>query len=337
MNATKIGLSLLCLIIFILLPNISLAQEGVEETKGAESDSNAEDEADEAEFNRLMNAAAQARKEKRYEDVVTLILKAYNKFPDPGLLFNLAIAYEDQEDCKNALQYFMAAAKGGNKEIVDRVDKELMEFQCGEGTQAFLEDNIKEHNSAALHVRLADLFVQKRECAHAQRHLLKAVEIGEEGNAVSKEAMEKLGKFDCPSPEEKVIAEIPQDKEEDGFDTLDYVSFASMGTGGLMLVAGLISDLSTLNKIDEYRAVADSPDVSLQKRFDLKEEVETGQTTSLILYAAGGVLAAGGLTLFLINNQMETETMPESSRSSPLTLAPIISDRLLGASLRMDF
>jgi len=320
---------ILCLVSIFAIPTTLQAQE---EAKNDEQ----------VEFDLLMQEASKYREEKRYDDVVSTLLKAYSKFPAPELLFNLAMAYKESGDCKNAISYYIETMdyshKEGSSEIEKLVEKKILEFQCQSGEtgqiQALLENSLEQHESMVIRVYLARLLIQKGECDVARKHLLKVIEIAEEGNTVSLAAIEDLKNFDCSAPAKDVIVEDPE--KESSFNTVDYVSFASMGTGGLLLVAGLISDISTLDKIDEYRSVADSPNVSLQKRLDLKDEAETGQTTSIILYATGGILTAGGIALFLVN-QMESETMPATARSSPLTLTPIISGRLLGANLRIGF
>lgn len=75
---------------------------------------------------------------------------------------------------------------------------------------------------------------------------------------------------------------------------------STAGAGALLLVGGLIVDTGvTGSTIDDYEAAAAEGD---QGEYDsLRGDIDTLQTTSIALYATGGILVAGGATLLILH------------------------------------
>lgn len=103
-----------------------------------------------------------------------------------------------------------------------------------------------------------------------------------------------LSPEDTPPATHVIVPETSVQTFPTPWRTLGWVG---VGLGAAAVVTGAVLDLAVLGpKVDDYDAASAKGDVGAR---DLRDSASTLQTTVLVTYVAGGVLAAGGAALLL--------------------------------------
>lgn len=84
-----------------------------------------------------------------------------------------------------------------------------------------------------------------------------------------------------------------------------WASYGAMGVGGALLVGGVISDYTAQSRAEDFVAANNAGDRG--RAASLKADADSAQTRTIVLYASGALLAAGGVALWAIESGSETD------------------------------
>ncbi len=138
----------------------------------------------------------------------------------------------------------------------------------------------------------------------------------------------------APAPAPTELPATPPDQtpasSDDPGKTQRILSFAAMGVGVVGLGVGPVFGFLAKSKLDaSNNGPCDSTNHCTQEGLDDRKSAESMATVSTIGFIAGGVLAAGGVVLFL--------TAPRAPSSTGLQLSPAPLTGGAGALLRGSF
>lgn len=271
------------------------------------------DDADRATFDALMSTAADARKAGRHQEALEALLKAYNLYPNPTLLFNVAKLYQDKGECSNALVYYVKAHEGlaGTSSpkleaLKAALHTELVGFQCADDeaeTLKVLGAAVTTLPVAEPLMRLGDLATSSHQCELARSAYLRATEVAPSGSEIGGRAVSALAGFEC-TEEAAASGEPASGSGGEGVAETPvgtYVAWGLLAAGGVALVGGVAMDVVTAGRIDDFETAAEGGE---KAQYDTaKSDAESGQLTTLILYLTSGALVAAGVTTWLVTDE----------------------------------
>lgn len=250
----------------------------------------------------LLTEAAEAREDGDYELAVELLLKAYDEFPDPGLLYNAAAAYDDDDECESAFKYYVMAAQAAGKldeprtEIVASVQDYLLAYQCtsGEAGIAQLLGAYQHYQDAGLAVNLARRYRKSGDCQAAKNYYFEGLELAEKGSRAHDEAFSAVKELKCQEVTELPPPPPPTEPWEG-----NLVAVGAMGVGGALLATGFTFDILARLSLGDVDDLASGGNTQAFR--DAKDEAVTRQLVARITYVTGAAAAITGGVLWYLD------------------------------------
>lgn len=296
----------------------------------------------------LVTRAGKARAEKRYEDAIKLLTRAYEAYPDPRILFNTAKVYQDSADCQNALRFYVRTASAAHEhpedtaELSVAIDKALETFTCGEDRETFaaLLLSYSESPHPVVAMTIAAHYEEQGECVKSREMVMRARESPLVSQAVRARAEKALHRLECPDTDSG---------EAGSTSAVTYVAYGAGAVGLVSLIVAIVVDQQTVSDIDEFdnrakpafqeacpnrTALTEPRCISAYARASaLQDDITSGQSTTRWAAGAGILMIGTGATLYYLDGYTDTFGGEETA----LRLLPLLSHDALGAVLRVEF
>jgi tetratricopeptide (TPR) repeat protein len=283
----------------------------------------------------LTGEAVEAFGTGQYADAIDLFHRAYEYEADPVLLFNVGRCQHQAGNLPEAVDAYYVALETGDldDETGTRAEgyiDEILESEVTPGMRSQIDQLTRDaltavgegdHEGAAAFYRQAYdvpasphfsdpelLILQGESLVEAETDLQTAIDAFDAALAShgvssaqgrraedGKRSAEQLIALAAVGVEPPVV--VPDPGGGGGTATIGFIV---AGLGAATVIGGLLIDSGLSATIDDYETAAANGE---QDNFDtLAEDINSGQSTALLLYAAGGVLVAGGLVLILIDD-----------------------------------
>lgn len=260
---------------------------------------------------------------------------------------------------KNSLRYasirtplvlFLAAATLLATTPVEAQNLKRMRKVVGEATRLALEgkydDAISKYIEAKtiqddplLDYNIARCYHKKGECEAAVRLYTTVIDRPDsdpETIADAERYREELGTCGVPEPVEPAVVEPPKEEPvvvaveppPDEMSTMAYAGWGATIGGGALILTGFAVDVGSSSLGDDLEAAAARGD---RAEYDqLQDDIDSRQTTILVMYGLGAAAAAaGGVLLYL--------DMTATSEESTVTFLPTLGPDGASAHIRLTF
>jgi tetratricopeptide (TPR) repeat protein len=190
-----------------------------------------------------------------------------------------------------------------------------------------------------LDYNIARCYDKMGNCESATRHynmVLDSEDAAPEDRTSAEKYLVDLG--ECEEVSEVVAVETPEvapedvpvvteSVESDSGSAMTGVAWGSTIAGGVFILSGLGLDVASASLADDYRAAAESGDTAA---FDkIGGDIESRQSTVLILYGVGGAALTAGVVMLLLGD--------DDKGSDSVGIAPVLTPGLTGAVVEGRF
>ena len=241
--------------------------------------------------------------------------EAYAIYPNAIILYRLGLTHEKLENTREAVsffrQYIEADPKGAKvsaaQKKIDKYGKDLppiVELKSDpDGAEVYVDDP----NSEAVATTPQLLEVEEGKYVfYIKKEGFRVFEVTKEvanGDSVVIEAKLEPLKGGNVKNDPDLLLDDEEEKSSGGGTRLSTWGWITVGAGAALLGTGAIfSMLSTQKAVEVNGYNKRSPDASRDELEDLKSSSNSFHSTSLGLFIGGGVLAATGLTLILLDS-----------------------------------
>ena len=296
--------------------------------------------------------AKQLFEEEKYRECIAELETAYEYYPAPIFIYNIARAYSELQEFEKALEYYehylslgdddpetIASAQEAIKHLRPIVEARsfgtLNIIIDMEGASVFIDgemrgvtplEPIKLHNGV-YNVRIEKATYLPYEVdvvVEGTTNLVINLE-PEPAEFVETEPKESTETSDRTLESEVVVTEESSLPET---DPLIYAGWSALGVGMVGLAVALVVDIGNQATIDEYEETAALGDEG--RYLDLKSTIETNQLVSAILYGVGGAAVIAGVTMLIIAYTSDGEP-------TPIVFSPTLSSEGFGVSFEWRF
>ena len=104
--------------------------------------------------------------------------------------------------------------------------------------------------------------------------------------------------------------ESAEQVDSGGVDWVNVAKWSGIGVGGGLVLGGLAYDLSAISRNDEIADAREENNTERLRR--LEDEARAAKTRTIVLYATGAALVAGGVTLLVLDQPQSTSKASNS-------------------------
>lgn len=283
----------------------------------------------------LYEQAAQAYAARKNFEAIELFRQSGALEPSPLLSYNMALAYEEAGDLRNALKHFREYASAGNPDAAEEVETRIAKLESKLGKLGIQQLTVKSNPvGATLAVDGVPIGVTPYTAEFTPgAHTLKVSMPGYADSEASidlpadhsisvaltlREAKEPEAKPPAPPPPPPA----PRD-DRSAFQRIEPLSWGLMGVGVGALTAGVVFELSRAGSAEDAREAEDPIEAA-----EAQGAADSKRTTSVLLLGAGGAFAITGAVLAILDvsrgNTPEQATQPAAKRqlNAGLSLVP---------------
>ena len=237
-----------------------------------------------------------------YQEALRKLKEVYKLDPNPIILYNIGRAYEELGQLADAADYFQQAAS-------DEALPENLQAEIGRRLPKVLPA-LTTRQAFTLSSRTVALSIRQAE--DRQRQVF----------------------IDASNDKPEPVETGPKPLMEDPL----FWTSVGLGVVGLGLVGGGVAvDLGLSDEIDELKQEETRADRA--RTLTLQDDIESGQTSAMILYISGGlaVAAGGALLTYTLMERGEVmgpaEDAPAEEPGVGLRWSPIVGDDVVGVTI----
>lgn len=255
----------------------------------------------------LYEQAATAYAARRNFEAIELFRQSAALEPSPLLSYNMAVAYEEAGDLRNALKHFREYASASNSDDAAEIEARIARLESKLGKLGIQQLTVKsDPPGATLTVDGAPVGVTPYTAEFPPgAHTLKVSLPGYTDAEVSIElpadrALDvalplRVAKQPPAKPPAKPRPAAPRD-EGSSFSRIQPLSWGLMGVGVGAVTAGVAFELSRASSAEEARAAADPIEAA-----EAEGAADSKRLTSVLLLGAGGAFTITGAVLAILD------------------------------------
>lgn len=288
---------------------------------------------DPQEILRLLASAKEKEGNEEWSDALEDYQAAFELYPDNSLLYRMGVVSERKGDLFGAVEYFERFVDAvPDDEQAKKVEARLPDLRASLPARITIESTppgasiyVDSLESAALGTTPATVDVEP-----GDRSIFVQLEGHEtELRNVGLEAGEKTRmNFELVEETTFMAEDEPQRAVSEGMSSLGLWGWVTTGIGVATLATGGVFSVLTMGAEDDVNSYDKRAAGASQAEIDqLKDDADSRYTTSVILYVAGGVITAGGITMLVLDGLSE-----ESGHALRFDVAPTRDGGWVGVS-----
>jgi len=268
----------------------------------------------------LYEQAAQAYAARKNFEAIELFRQSGALEPSPLLSYNMALAYEEAGDLRNALKYFREYASAGNPEAADEVEARISKLESKLGKLGIQQLTVKS-NPAGATLAVDGVPVGVTPYTAEFTHGAHTLKVSMSGYTETEASIDlptdrsldvALTLNEAPPPPKPAPPPPPPPPPRDdrsAFERIEPLSWGLMGVGVGALTAGVVFELSRAGSAEDARNAEDPIEAA-----EAEGAADSKRTTSVLLLGAGGAFAITGAVLAILD--VSRGNPPEQARPS---------------------